>query len=69
MSFSTLKDGVISYSILNPAGAEVLSENAGNINSGDHSYTIDVSELPDGVYYLHLKTGAKQTIRKIVLMK
>lgn len=49
-------------------GKEVISENIGSVN-GVNYYTVNTSELPNGIYMVNLITGDKSFSRKLMVTK
>lgn len=50
-------------------GTEVASIVDGYLTAGDHTVTIDLSELPNGIYYYRLQYGDYSAMRTIVLRR
>ena len=52
------------YSI---SGVKVKELKDGWISSGEHEFGIDVSDLPDGCYFVKLQTKNSVTFRKLII--
>ena len=54
--------------LLNLSGQEVYSQ-SGQSSKGKNSLSVDVNNLPNGLYFAELKSGANKQIEKIVINK
>jgi PKD repeat protein len=68
LEINSLKDEVISVSILNPMNAVIFSQSNLRVN-GHYSTMIDLSHTTNGIYFLHVRTGEKNVMKKIVIQK
>ncbi len=58
----------VSVVVRDMMGKEVISENIGSVN-GVNYYTINTSELPNGIYMVNLIAGDKSFSRKLMVTK
>ena len=54
------------YDILGQKRRDIVS---GLYEKGDHSISIDASDLPSGAYVLHVQMGSSMQTQKIILSK
>ncbi|MFZ4413008.1 MAG: T9SS type A sorting domain-containing protein, partial [Bacteroidales bacterium] len=57
----------VEIKIYNNLGAIVFSSNEGQLNSGNHTVEISVSDLAKGIYYMNLKAGENTISKKIII--
>lgn len=62
------KAGSISVNILNQVGQSVYRTNPGVFAEGQHMITLDVINLPTGIYYCIVKVDGQQITRKVVVL-
>ena len=67
LRLNTEKKNKIKISIFNPFG-KAVRENLKYSSTGNDTYSIDVSELSSGIYYVQLNIDDKIIKRKIVVM-
>jgi hypothetical protein len=48
-------------------GKEVMSWSNNVFHPGEHTNTVNVSKLPDGVYFIRLSSGNDQAVRKLII--
>lgn len=59
----------VKLGIYNETGQLVYLNNKGFYESGNHTVDANLSELPNGFYFIKLQVGSEQVIRKIQLIK
>ena len=74
-----LEQGTISYSIDNPGCAEILLSDifgkeikkiyAGLVNAGKNAVSLNIRDLPSGVYFCTLRIKARAIVRKIIIIR
>lgn len=64
---SSVKD-VTEIFVYNLLGSKVISENINSLST-DLKFRIDVRDLPDGIYYMNIKMGDINLIKKLVIKK
>lgn len=62
-------DGAVSYTLTDINGRQVSSKQLGSYVAGVHQFTISADTLPTGLYFLHVKSGGKAIVRKVMLLK
>ncbi len=50
-------------------GREVMTKNEGNKQTGNHTITLNVTDLPSGLYFVRLNTDTKTMTQKVMLIK
>ncbi len=65
---STPNDGLIQIKISRPDGKLVFESNSNNVNKGINHFTIPISNLPSGVYFIHLEFEGKRLVQKFVVI-
>jgi hypothetical protein len=67
VKFILAEDGKVEMAIYNSAGLNIYN-NVSNYKSGEHNIRIDKNQLDDnvGVFFLHLSTGEKREIKKLL---
>lgn len=61
-------EGKVSVVILDPAGKAALTQQK-TIGKGENQFTFDVSNLPNGVYFVQVRNGEIANTRKLVVQK
>ena len=69
ISFSLPMEGHVRLTAYDVRGQEVGVIFEGSQNMGNHSYTWHASDLPSGLYYVRLQSGALVTTKKALLIK
>ncbi len=57
----------LSIDLLNTFGQKVLHKNFGKMNEGEHTFSIDVSSLDNGFYFLSITSGNKIITKKVAV--
>lgn len=57
IDFSMSIEGNVSVVVSNIVGQAVLTDNIGNLNPGDHTYSLNTSNLQNGLYLVSLISG------------
>ena len=53
--------------LMDVLGRNVRTVADGSLEAGDHAYTLDVSTLPPGTYYLRIQTIGQTLTKKLVV--
>ncbi|MFQ6614952.1 MAG: T9SS type A sorting domain-containing protein, partial [Fidelibacterota bacterium] len=69
IDFSLVEDGEVHLAIYNAAGQVVKTLINNRLTAGQHSISIDASDLASGMYIYVLQSGDFRASRKMVLMK
>ena len=67
LKFNSAEERNMEISVVDQVG-KVVRDNVNYSAKGDDTYSIDVSDLSPGIYYLHLQMDDKTLSRKIILM-
>ncbi len=67
--FSVPKREQVNLSVYNSLGQEVRTLVSGEKAQGSYEVSFDASNLPSGIYFYKLQTGAKVEVKKMVLLK
>ncbi len=67
ISFNSTTDSPITASIVDLSGKNIIKLFSKNVSSGNYKETIDVSELPNGLYFLILKGNDFTKTEKIII--
>ncbi len=59
----------VDISVINAMGQVVREYSDMTMQAGQHPFTLDVSDLPAGIYYCSVGTGTVKTTRKFVVQK
>jgi hypothetical protein len=59
----------VSFKMVNALGAEIWSESIGNQAVGSHAYTVDVSNMSPGIYFLQIEIEGAVHIQKVVISR
>lgn len=62
------KSDFVSLKIFNAVGEEVATLLSERLDRGDHTYGWDASDMPSGIYYLHLRGRDFRRVTKMVLI-
>ena len=70
ISYSLPESTDVNFQILNATGQKVGIERSWRSSgSGNHLYTVDLSNLPSGVYYCRIETRTSTQTRKLVVIR
>jgi hypothetical protein len=69
ISFAIPQNGFVSLKVYNMLGKEVATLVNGNLNSGQHNYNFNASNLASGVYFYKLEAGNFSEVKKMSLIK
>jgi hypothetical protein len=58
----------VQVSVMDPAGKVALQQNA-RMSKGDNQMNFDVNSLPNGVYFVQVRTGETVKTRKLVVQR
>lgn len=53
--------------VVNILGVEVLHKDI--VVNGSYNETIDLSAVPEGIYYLYLKNDEQSVVRKLIIQR
>ena len=62
-------EGTVKLTVYDLAGREVMQLVNGWMTAGRHTAVLKADDLPNGLYLLKLKSGAKSALRKVALIK
>ncbi len=68
VSFVAAEDGEVAIQIYDAQGRLMQTQNQA-VYQGRHLQTVNTSDLPDGIYYLHLQCGSLQINQKLIKLK
>jgi hypothetical protein len=68
-SFDFRGNGSASVSVVDLLGKAVLQKDLGKVSSGNHTYSVDVSNPQSGVYILELVQNGTKAVSRIVIQK
>jgi len=69
INYSMNTSNSVSIDIYNVEGQKVKAVVLGNQSSGSHNYSVNVSGLSNGTYFLNLITGNENTVTKFVISR
>ena len=69
MSFTLTKSTKVNLGVFTLDGKEVANVAQGTLSQGQHSYTLDVSSLPAGLYFYRLFVNGEAITRELVVVK
>ncbi|MBZ0265992.1 T9SS type A sorting domain-containing protein [bacterium] len=69
LRFTLPQKSVVSYSVYNVQGREVLSGDMGNLEIGHHSLALNLNEMASGLYFFALRNEEMTLTQKLILMK
>lgn len=67
--FTLPESGNVKLSVTDMLGRNVWQSPNDEMSSGSHSVTVDVSTLPNGVYYYTLSTSKTSLTRKLEIVR
>lgn len=62
-------NGTANVSMVDLLGKAVLQKDLGKMTSGKHTYSVDISSLQSGVYFLELVENGTKAVSRIVIQK
>ncbi len=69
LSFTLAHHGQTSIAIYNVMGQLVRTERLGSLQAGTHSISLNMDELPSGVYLYELRSGEYSAVNRMLLLK
>ena len=69
VAVTTVESGNIVLKVFNLLGEEIREVASENSASGTHHFTLDTSDLANGIYYCQLITGTKKYVQKLIVAK
>ena len=69
LAFALEKEGMTTLEIYNMLGQKIRTLMQKKLPAGGHTMQLDASDLPSGIYFYQLCSGAYQATRKFILMK
>jgi hypothetical protein len=67
LTFTIPRDAPVRFTIVNLLGAVVRTVVDENLFAGSHTYQVETSTLPRGVYHSVLKAGDRELIRRLIV--
>lgn len=56
----------ISFDLLDPLGKKIRSVSPANYSPGENKITIDMAQLPPGIYFVQISSGENSVVKKVV---
>ncbi len=69
ISYTLKKENEVRLEIYNLKGQLVETLLKGNIQAGDHAVEWDCQNIPTGIYFLKMRAGNDESVRKLVLLR
>ena len=69
ISFTLPQSGNVEVSIFDVAGRRVKTLSENNLAPGEHHVEFDGADLPSGIYFAHVTSGATHVTQKLMLLK
>ena len=69
VNFSLAASSMVSIRLHNQIGSEVMSQEYGLQNEGQHQFKIDTAELSTGLYHLKIEVGTEVLTKKISVLR
>jgi len=69
VNFSLAASSMVSIRLHNQIGSEVMSQEYGLQNEGQHQFKIDTAELSTGLYHLKIEVGTEVLTKKINVLR
>ena len=66
---STFKSQPLTLKLHDITGREILSVFKGYLNPGTHSFPLDLTDIPSGVYFVNLKTQTLSEAKRLLVIK
>jgi WD40 repeat protein len=66
LDFTLLKAGLTETNIIDITGKNVLTVAKENLEAGEHTYTIDLSTLANGTYFIKIISGSSVSTQKFI---
>jgi len=67
--FELLQSEMVEIALYNQAGQKIEILHSRDYKKGIHQYVWEASELPDGLYFIHVKAGLQVKTMKIIKMR
>ncbi len=69
VSFRTYEQDFVLIQLINQDGKEITVLNQKTINSGEHKFQFNTSNIPSGIYFIKMKTSKFTDSKKIIILK
>ena len=69
LSFTMKNEGDVKIHLYNNAGVEIKNYPLGNLAVGNQSFSPEISELADGIYFFGVETNGKTEMHKFILSR
>jgi len=69
VTFNTSEAANVSVSLSNVVGQTVLTENLGQLNAGNHNYSLDAANLQNGLYLVSITAGGSTMTKTLSIDK
>lgn len=66
IDLSLLKDENVTVTVTDIMGKQMISENRGVIQEGEHDLPVDLSKLPQGIYLVNIQAGTQAFSYKVI---
>jgi len=69
VSYNLVKTGEVQLDIFDANGQTLASQSLGIQNSGTHTFSVNASDLPTGIYFVKMNLGGQIATRKMICLK
>jgi Secretion system C-terminal sorting domain len=69
VSFTLAESNTVSIEMVNELGQVVATEKLGTMAAGEQTYSLDATNLSNGLYFINIQVGNNKTVRKVSINK
>ncbi len=69
VNFNLVESNNVVIEVVNAIGQLVSTNNLGKLSIGEQNYSIDASNLNNGLYFINIRVGDKSVVRKVSISK
>lgn len=69
VNFNLVESSEVSIEVVNALGQVVSTTNLGSLSSGDQTYSLDASNLNNGLYFINMHVGNSIIVKKVSVNK
>ena len=69
VNFNLVESNEVSIEVVNALGQLVSTANLGTLSVGDQTYSLDASNLNNGLYFINIRVGNSISVKKVSVSK
>lgn len=69
VNFNLVESNNVTIEMVNALGQVVSTNNLGTLNAGEQNYSLDASNLNNGLYFVNIRVGNSSVVKKVSISK